>query len=310
MTPSLLLAPGLLGLAAVCHGIHVHQSGRSTEPLKPFDPAQDSIMVYSRGKTGTTSLQVAAGNMMEPPCKVTGESSHNRAVKCHYHECARSFLKGRPEGSRTWIITSNRNPFSRAPSEMFQGVGVKKIQNTSVDELLSLFHKGEGFGGSSIHGVPQQNLQWFKDSFYDTLGLDFALHPFDFDKKFLRVQHTFDNRLLEIIVLRLEDSDRWKAILKPFFPKIELLGANNTATQKGEVFRTKYAEFLDALHYTDAEIERLSQSDELALFYRPEEKEKFVKQCRDQSARMLGTHDEDWWWDTPADELADELPHC
>jgi len=304
----LAAAAALLGLAMVCRGIQVHEDGsRAPSEPRPFEPAQDAIMVYSRGKTGTTSLQNAAGNMMEPPCKVNGKSVRNRAVKCHFASCALPFVKSRPEGSRTWVITSNRNPFARYPSGFFQGISHwprEKIQHTSMHELLSLFHSGEGSaGGEIVHGIPHQQLDWYKQNFYDPFGVNITSHKFDFDKKLLRVRYEFDRRTLEILVVRLEDSDQWEAILAPFFPNLNLTTISNSADAKDDVLKTKYKEFVGAMEYTDDEVELISQSDELAAFYTRKEKDQFVQSARRASSRMSATHAEDFLFDDPVDRL-------
>lgn len=310
----------LLGLAAVCRGISVRPNdGLLPMPgmPRPFEHTSDAIMVYSAGKTGTTSLQYTAGNMIVPPCRVAGVSERHRAVKCHYHACALNFLRGRPQGSRTWVISSNRNPFARIPSALFQGLGHRwtsqQMVQTPVSEIIRLLHEGEGRDKDQIHGVPDVTTAWFRES-YEPLGLNISAFPFDFDKKLLRLHHTFEGRQLEILVVRLEDSAQWEAILRPFFPNIQLI-TGNQAGNKSDAYNNKYEEFMSALHYSSHEIETISQSEDLAQFYTLEERNAFIRSARDSSARLTSVpsvHSEDRWDgdDSCHSKLGCSLPKC
>lgn len=290
-----LSALAFLGLASNAHGMAMNIRGGGDELPKPFDPHTDGILVYSEGKTGTTSLQTSAGAMMIPPCYVGGDrlaakrlAAHipTKAVKCHGPDCPMPFLQNRPEGSRTWIITSNRNPFAMYPSTLFQGVGhwaKEQIESVTMDYLLDQFHVK---ATHPLHGVPHHPAQWYKVHYYDTIGLNVTAQPFDHKKKLQHMTHTWNNRHFEILIVRLEDSHDWEGLLKPYFPKMHLLKSNEASDK---YYEQKYKEFLSVVQYTDKEIDTISQSESLNHFYTKQEKEMFISRARDKASRMSNT---------------------
>lgn len=231
----------------------------STAPI--FQPS-DSIMIYSSPKTGTTTVQASVGRMMHPPCKVVdNDFKHStRAVKCHAVKCAKAFLKRRPVGSRTWLISMVRSPFARLPSAFFQGIyeryTVDELSHVSVKQLLKEFREQPDF-----FPVPN-GTNWFNIHYARLLGINITAYPFDFERKFLHVRETWQGRHLEIIVLRVEDTPKWEHVLKQFFPSLVLQSANMASDKP---YMEKYKQFKDALKYTNMEIDHLRSG--LGHFY-------------------------------------------
>jgi len=151
-----------------------------------------------------------------------------------------------------------------------------------MSALSNIFHKK--FGKSSP--------RWWTKHFYDTFGLNITAQPFDFEKKLLHVEHVWNSRQLSVIVLRLEDSRQWNEILRPFFPKWKLVKANGMAA-KGTTLASKYREFLDALRWTDTELDFNSRTESFTHFYTPEEQRAFLGAARGRglpAARMAAGH--------------------
>merc|ERR1719373_602186 len=119
--------------------------------------------------------------------------------------------------------------------------------------------------------------------------------------------HVWENRRLDIIILRLEDHDRWDEILLPFFPKVKSFAATNQGANNGAtVYVAKYKELLSTLSYTDEEIKRMSQAKAFLHFYTREEQDKFVNGARDLSLRLAGILNED----VEDDHRYLQLPGC
>merc|ERR1711974_550736 len=155
-----------------------------------------------------------------------------------------------------------------------------QIAKTTVSELLDKFHR-------ELHTY--HHRYWFKDHYYNTFGLDVTAHPFDFAKKFLHLTHTWNNRHLEIIILRLEDSHEWENILRPFFPTMKLLSSNEGSDK---AYASKYAEFMTQVQYTAAELDILSHSESMLKFYTEEERNEFIHRALSASARLEDTTSE------------------
>merc|ERR1712032_62556 len=137
---------------------------------------------------------------------------------------------------------------------------------------------------------------------------------FDFENKILRTRHVFDNRNLEVIVLRVEEGHQWEAMLRPIFPNFQMR-VFNTGSSHGAGYESKYKEFLSALQYTDMEIEHVSQSDEFSQFYTREERDEFIKAARNPAMRSSGIHIDDLfsdeWFELQGDPaFMPSLPQC
>lgn len=259
--------------------------GRDEMVEMPFDPSHDGMMVYSEPKTGSGSLEWSAGLMLEPPCRVR-HARGTRAIMCHAESCATDFLNSRPSGSRTWILSSNRNPFEMRPSALFQEIyghwTADDIRTANMSALSDTFHTKYG----------KSSPRWWTKHFYDTFGLNITAQPFDFEKKLLHVEHVWNSRQLSVIALRLEDSRQWNEILRPFFPKMRLVKANQMAA-KGSTLASKYREFLGALRWTDTELDFNSRTESFTHFYTLEEQRAFLGAARGRgspAARMAAGH--------------------
>jgi len=300
------LALALLGLAAVGCGMSIHRINGSVGKPK-FDPTSDSVLVYARPKTGTNTLQDAVGGIMQPPCDVPFNRSNTfRAMKCHLPDVAANFVKHRKKGSRTWVIISVRNPFSRYLSGFFQHLTKprKSWPNTNMIKDLSM---------KDYHRLFHERVAKFRDPMkhpYDYLGLDLKAHPFDFNKKFLHVSHEWKKRHLEIIIVRLEDSSLWESILKEFFPTIRIGAASNVASQGGnggnKVLAKKHQKFLKTMQWTKEEIEWISQAEQISHFYTKEEREAFIDRANNASSRLAAHTDIDEFSVEDADDFSEE----
>jgi len=269
-----------------------------------FDPSHDAIMVYSEPKTGCGSLEWSAGPMLEPPCRVK-HGRGTRAIMCHAESCATDFLNSRPSGSRTWVLSSNRNPFAMRPSALFQEIyghwTTDDIRTANMSALIDTFHGKYG----------KSSPRWWTKHFYDTFGLNITAQPFDFEKKFLHVEHVWNGRQLSVIIVRLEDSHQWNEILRPFFPKMRVVAANEMAGKGGTVLASRYREFLNALRWTDTELDFNSRTESFTHFYTPGEQRAFLGAARGRglpSARVAAGHGDGLGGKVVEDSTA--LPIC
>jgi len=270
----------------------------------PFDSVHDGIMVYSEPKTGCGSLEWSAGPMLEPPCRVK-HGRGTRAIMCHAESCATDFLNSRPSGSRTWVLSSNRNPFAMRPSALFQEIyghwSADAIRTANMSALIDTFHGKYG----------KSSPKWWTKHFYDTFGLNITAQPFDFEKKLLHVEHVWNSRQLSVIIVRLEDSHQWNEILRPFFPRMRPVTSNVMAAKGGPVLASRYREFLSALRWTDAELEFNSRTESFTHFYTLEEQRAFLGAARGRalsSARVAASH-ADGLGDTVSEDST-ALPTC
>lgn len=243
---------------------HMIQASFATTPQ--FDPDADAILVYSKGKTGTTTLQTSLGRLLRPPCSVSGDVSQAvRGLKTHYQPWAQQFLERRPQGSRTWVITSFRNSFTRYPSAFFQeylgdhgSCDVKDFDNVSVEQLLREFHVW----------LPREPDMWWR-SHYGFLGMnmtDVAAALVGRHQALLHVSNlTWNGRHLEIIFLMLEKAFLWEKALRSLFPGLDLTKAN-TADQK-PWYESKYKDFMKQLIYSDDEMHTIGQEDVMQYLY-------------------------------------------
>jgi len=148
----------------------------------------------------------------------------------------------------------------------------------NVSTLVDLFHAKYG----------KSSPRWWTKHFYDTFGLNITAQPFDFQNKFLHVEHVWNSRRLSVIIVRLEDSHQWSEILGRFFPKMRLVTANEMAAKGSNVLASRYREFLNALSWTDTELDFNSRTESFTHFYTTEEQRAFLGAARSRGMPSAG----------------------
>jgi hypothetical protein len=108
-----------------------------------LQPHNDHVLIYTRGKAGSTTLQTTIGRplgMTTRPAHWTGpvpdvdrqfllraaennETALPRAAKIHPPQVAEEFVRRVPAQAVLWMFVLVRNPFDRAISAFFQNVG-------------------------------------------------------------------------------------------------------------------------------------------------------------------------------------------
>merc|ERR1719188_2817193 len=90
----------------------------------------------------------------------------------------------------------------------------------------------------------------------------------------MHFEDTFEgNKKLSILIIRVEDSDEWNDILRPFFPKVHIVKRNFAA---GKWYGPVYRKFVETFQFKEHEVQKLLQS-EMMHFYTAAEKEEFMK---------------------------------
>lgn len=242
-----------------------------------FNPREDSILIFSPSKTGTTTLQRSLGRLMLPQCQIAYKSwhaGHGRATKVHGWQEATAFLQ-QQRARRTWLLSSTRNELARRISAYFQTSHVnhtdQQFMAMPIKSKINEFRKSM-LGADSDH--------WWRDNF-EPLGLNLSEQPFDFKQRFLHFQKTFKGKYastnLQVIILRLEDIADWGRMLTPFFPSVQVLADNKA---EGKFYSDQYNQFLSAFRYTESEISTLMKTEGMMRFYTQQEQNKFASDAR------------------------------
>jgi len=274
MAARVVLGMALVGLSAGLQmGDSVDLVGLEAEAAKAAVPGKDdSFIVFSSPKTGTTSLEDSLGLMLPQPCHVLNEDGvhSKRAVKCHNYACAHDFLNRRPEGSTTWMFSSVRSPFDQRMSLFFQGIfHLYTPDQLSKEPISGLLEK--------FHANPDLRATNFFHDRWEPLGINVTARQFDFEKGYLRFKTEWQGRNLNIMILRLDHSAKWEKMIQEVLPTFKLVHSNDGDEK---AYADTYHAFKSAIRWTDEEIAELSQDETFQHFYKKAEVDALVAKVR------------------------------
>jgi len=266
------------------------------DDLPVYNGTTDQILVFSEQKTGSNTLQDTLG-------KVTPQ--HERlvqfdpdmlmevyppSIKTHYGQIARDFLEKTPPGKNVWVFKSVRNTYARATSYFFQqlctfgkSVARKEEDQKACKEELAI----DKLDNSTMHKLEERFDSWMKSNymsqlqnesmsvaipsvFTDITGVDVFQTKFK-DGRLVFEQNRGTDKLY-VVVLRLEEVDKWETILKPMFPDYKAGGTN---LGEDKWYAAAYDMFKARYKFSDEAVSELRKADLDSRFYTQSEWEGF-----------------------------------
>lgn len=238
-----------------------------------FDPANDRILIFTQGKTGSSTLQTSFGKIMQPanwlPYCSELQVDYPPHMKTHSAVVAADFLQNVPDGTTVWILNPVRHIYTRAISEYFQSVS--HMCDDGKDEKCSEALTATEFVNAFDHHHTQGS-NWLTKSFKDAIGVDLLQPKFNQRQGKLFLESSLANRKIYTVVLRLEDANRWQSILQRMFPGFRTINQN----VGGERWYAEiYAQFKAAFRYTQHDLSVMNRVDDSTHFYSKEEQALF-----------------------------------
>lgn len=243
---------------------------RSNTSNTVFDCNRDYFLVYTLGKTGSSTLQASFSKLCGRYPKYVGRKEdepsrfnrHEVKTQIMGEQVAKDFLEQVPPGRNVWILTMVRDPWVRIQSSFFENlkkwVGNKQGQDMQMQEIISGFH--EYFSHSQRpHSF---YIDWWH-SFAQTTSVDIISKPFDFANRKIFSSEQINKRHQYTLLLRLEDIEQWPRILAPHFGDFELVPDN---IAKDKWYDDLYEKFRSQLVWKQSEFDALSSAKELHVY--------------------------------------------
>jgi len=207
-------------------------------------------------------------------------------IKTHYASTARDYLEKTPPEKNVWIFKSVRNTYARATSYFFQQL-CSHGQDEACKKALTL----DKLDASTMQGLVQRFDSWLNSEymaqlqnesisvaiptvFADVTGVGVFQGEFDSFEGKLVFKKKEGKRMIFVVILRLEEVDRWDIILKPMFADYTAnvgrtghfkVGGSNPATVKW--YSDAYAEFKAIYRFSNQVVSELRQADLDSRFY-------------------------------------------
>lgn len=239
-----------------------------------MDSSDDPVLVYTLGKTGSTSVIqtiVATGRSVFQvhrldPADVDDREREIRRYRPHqtpHHLWAAQHFRTRlPTPERPWsIVTLTRDPLAQNVSSFFQGALRRGYVHDQVERMLDAY--------LTLHNR-ERVLEWFDTEFRRHLGIDMYDHPFTpGEPLFLDMPH------IRLLVMRSEDLNQIGpgALSKFTGQPISHMEHANVGARKG--YADAYRRFRSEAELPAELIERMYESRYARHFYTPEEIDKF-----------------------------------
>jgi len=224
-------------------------------------------LIFQFGKVGSTLLTKALGGhyLIDPRDKY----SDNFCIQAHSHNLVRDILE--KTNVRIKMIVPIRFPIHRNISAFFEGI--HKHFELPKGDILNLSHNvlEEKFRCGELDTSISWINQWV-DSAIDILSDAFLLGGFDFQNP----HRIITLNRLDILVIRMEDVEKWPEYLKMFFgAKIEMPKIHNMiGTQRW--YGGLYKRFLNQYKISSEEASSIRQSKYVATYYSDEEIGKYI----------------------------------
>eukprot|EP00929_Paragymnodinium_shiwhaense_P013422 TRINITY_DN121272_c0_g1_i1.p1 TRINITY_DN121272_c0_g1~~TRINITY_DN121272_c0_g1_i1.p1 ORF type:complete len:343 (-),score=13.14 TRINITY_DN121272_c0_g1_i1:212-1240(-) len=209
----------------------------------PMNPDKDWILIYSLGKTATSSLMNTLGKMYSenglvikgPKAAVPGK--YQRGAKTDSrHDMAEDLLKQAPVGSKVWVITIVRSPCTRwfsmfiycrnkLQDRIFNmsntaGVWISKV-GADFTMSYSGFLPGKGSFPLNKGWIAQEEVE-FWPKYKQLIGVDLLQERIDATRGHFFRQISSNGRTLNLIALPYHRLRHWDSILEIYFPGFRL----------------------------------------------------------------------------------------
>jgi len=171
-----------------------------------FDADADHVLLYTLGKTASTSLEFALGpwvGMRRLPWITTQATAFPRGAKIHRPQVAKAFVSQLPPTGKVWLFVTVRNPFDRAISQFFEGYAkFMNVTNSSgpakQHDHLSRFSRLAPFLAEGI-----------VDTIPSVIGANVTIPPLSPVTKDAWLVHG----RVRVLILRSEDAKLWPSIV-------------------------------------------------------------------------------------------------
>lgn len=226
--------------------------------FKPLNCTTDHMMLYTLGKTGTSTLHktIKAVCGWGTPWQDDVNQTYPKGIKPQLNaEVAKDFLSKIRENAKVWVVTLVRNPFERITSAFFQTLDARHGTQVTVRQAVQFFHE---FIPESL-----KNETDFYSSFNDTTGYDLFSQPFDHKAEHFFFQGEIQNRRQKQLILRLEDIADWPKILLPYLGKLEIINKNEADSKW---YDNLYREFKSAFKFTKQEVAQIRKSQTFKFY--------------------------------------------
>jgi len=245
-----------------------------------FDPVNDSILIYSLGKTSTTSIFTSFDKLYgEYGLKFWGPKGpvpeqYSRAAKTDSrHDIPKDFLQKTPANKTIWVITVARSPCTRWWSMFFYCRNPKlyddvmeywpdvvagwmvylEFQYTIVRDFVQRAI-GKSRLNDPMHAVPfPHNMGWiaqeeaeFWPEFADFSGVNLLDHDFRPELGHIFLRSHAKGRQLNILALPWKNLKQWNDILQVYFPGFEMGRKNVRSANPEYAFGCQKVSFPDS----------------------------------------------------------------
>lgn len=244
-----------------------------------LDCNRDYILIFTPPKTGSTSMAASLDDLCQLDTKWTPETnvSYPRSIKPDNEATvAKDFLSKVPDASTVWLFTMVRNPFARAPSEFFQFPSIGWQLSMSYDVIPTM----QTFALKFREYLPNwmQEEAEFYGNFMDVTGVELSGDAFDHSEHHMFTSKKVGTKTLNIVQLRVEDSDFWEHVLTKYIPGFVLKTGNDksdiqdtlTKVEQEHSDAEQYAEFKEYFQYSDKEKYEMLKLDVLNFYTKAE----------------------------------------
>jgi hypothetical protein len=284
----MLKALSWFGFIAAADAIKV-QLLEQTQAQVHFNCETDHVLMYTLGKTGSTSLQKSVQDYCnwadeDFPYIETMKTEYPRAMKVHrMHDVAADYLSKLPPSSTVWIITLVRNPFDRIFSAYFQSHWCEYVSRNSTlvhgDLTATKSRATEDLHAMLSHGQNDYFRFW-----ENTTGIPMRKSEFDQTKKHIFLHKVQKSLTVNAILLRAEDIDDWGSILAPYMPGMRM-ETRNEADEK--IYADFYHQIKQSFIFSDEEIKDIMNNAPELQFYSPEEKAAMIPSLESEATSLL-----------------------
>ena len=243
--------------------------------VTPWNSTTDRLLLYTLGKTGSTSLELAFGCLTGRPRlpfvrnddQYLALETPPRGFKTHVASVAQRMVEMvRPQDSNLWMIIPVRDTLARAKSDFFQNLDSGYVgpaaRNWSLAQIMSRYNTLEPrLVGISIIDTLQQVLgervDWlprFDPSSHDLWAV---------------------RGTLRLLIVRAEDSTHWPSIIeRRMGVEIRLPSAANSGGDKwyGELYQAFKSGYVSEVET----VRRALKSTDMRLLYNEDETNRFA----------------------------------
>jgi hypothetical protein len=253
-----LIARASYRLARARH--HLRHARRSGSP----------IVVFSMAKTGSSAVVAglrAAGHRdvfhvhdLDPAFLAREEAEYRWSGRPWRIWDAQQLLRRPPTPSAPWrVVSIVREPIAQSVSAFFQPAVRRGYLHpgATVTSLLERF-------GDRLDHLP---LRWFETHVEPALGIDVYAAPFDVEAR----RQLLTTPTVRLLLLRCEDLDAAPTALAELLGVADPIAIPRVNVGAEKDYAMAYADFVAAVHPTEAQLERAYGSRPVRHFYTADE---------------------------------------